>query len=193
MKTELLNLRTLLIGLLLASLTGCVAPGARHSEPAQQQDRPETVEEADAEDRESAPAVLWRFDAPRSYEQVSSAPVKTLVRQAAIERDAEVPERAAASLERAIRIEPRNAFVWGLLSALRLEMEMPREASALARKSNSLAQTNPFVQLRNWRVIEEAEDEVDDSEDLEEAEARVEHLEDLLGDGEDEEWWWEWD
>lgn len=170
-------------------LVGCGSGTTRPDGPRPVDPPPRTTEQADEQDKESAPAVLWRFDSPRKAEQVSSAPVKTLIRQAAIERDAELNDRAVATLQRAARIEPRNAFVWGLLSKLNLEMERPREASALARKSNSLAQTNPFVQLRNWRVIAEAEDLVDDDDDADEAEDKVEHLEDLLGDFDEDEWW----
>ena len=175
-----------LLSLLL--LGGCASSTPKAEDAPATRPVPQTVEEADAQDRESAPSTLWRFDAPRDAEQVSSAPVKTLIRQATIERDAGLMDRAAASLERAVRIEPRNAFVWGMLAALRLEMDMPREASSLARKSNSLAQNNPFVQLRNWRVIAEAEDIVDDDADADEAEDKVDSLEELLGDY-DEEWW----
>lgn len=170
-------------------LVGCGSGSTRPDGPRPVDPPPRTAEQADEQDREDAPSVLWRFDAPRNAQQVSSAPVKTLIRQATIERDAELNDRAVATLQRAARIEPRNAFVWGLLSKLNLEMDRPREASALARKSNSLAQTNPFVQLRNWRVIAEAEDIVDDDDDADEAEEKVEQLEDLLGDFDEDEWW----
>lgn len=65
-------------------------------------------------------------------------------------------DRAAASLERALSIEPRNGFLYNHLATIRLKQERYAEAEGLAQKSISLASRNAFLQERNWRLIAEA-------------------------------------
>lgn len=63
------------------------------------------------------------------------------------------PEAAGATLERALRIEPRNARLWHELAQLRLAQGQYAQAIALAQKSNSFAATQRRLQAMNWRVI----------------------------------------
>lgn len=62
-------------------------------------------------------------------------------------------DAAAASLERALRIEPRNAVLWHKLAAIRLEQGQSAQAVQLASKSNSFAGGDTRLQARNWRLI----------------------------------------
>jgi len=63
---------------------------------------------------------------------------------------------AASSLERALRIDPRNAVIWYHLATVRLEQGEPAQAEQLAVKSTSLAGGNRLQQARNWRLIAQA-------------------------------------
>ncbi|MDP3702311.1 MAG: tetratricopeptide repeat protein [Hylemonella sp.] len=63
------------------------------------------------------------------------------------------PEAAGATLERALRIEPRNARLWHELAQLRLAQGQYAQSIALAQKSNSFAATQRRLQAMNWRVI----------------------------------------
>jgi len=65
-------------------------------------------------------------------------------------------EAAGASLERALRIEPRNPWLWLELAQLRLDQGQYAQAITLARKSNSFAGRQPRVQAGNWQVIGQA-------------------------------------
>lgn len=65
-------------------------------------------------------------------------------------------ERAAASLERALRIEPQNAGLWHDLAALRLEQRQYGQAESLAAKSNALAAGDDRLRALNWRLIAQA-------------------------------------
>jgi len=65
-------------------------------------------------------------------------------------------DEAEASLERALRIEPRNPVVWQELARVRLEQGRYRQAENLAAKSNMLAGTDRYLQAENWRIIGEA-------------------------------------
>jgi len=65
-------------------------------------------------------------------------------------------EAAGSSLERALRIEPRNPWLWLELAQVRLAQGQYAQAITLARKSNSFAGHQPGVQAENWRVIGQA-------------------------------------
>jgi len=65
-------------------------------------------------------------------------------------------EAAGASLERALRIEPRNPWLWLELAQVRLAQGQYAQAITLARKSNSFAGRQPRVQAENWQVIGQA-------------------------------------
>jgi tetratricopeptide (TPR) repeat protein len=65
-------------------------------------------------------------------------------------------EAAAASLERAIRIDPRNPVLWYHLATVRLSQGDARAAEQLAAKSNSLSSGSTVQQVRNWELIARA-------------------------------------
>ena len=65
-------------------------------------------------------------------------------------------ESAAASIERAIRIEPRNATLFYKLALLRLKQTKPRLAEDLAKKSALLAATDNLLKKHCWLLIAHA-------------------------------------
>jgi predicted negative regulator of RcsB-dependent stress response len=65
-------------------------------------------------------------------------------------------DEARASLERALRIEPRNPVLWQKLARIRLEQGQYRQAENLAAKSNVLAGADRNLQVENWHIIGEA-------------------------------------
>jgi cytochrome c-type biogenesis protein CcmH/NrfG len=66
-------------------------------------------------------------------------------------------ERAAALLERALRIAPNNPKIWFQLAKVRLTQQNWKRAIALAQKSNALAGSdNAFLREKNRGVITEA-------------------------------------
>ena len=62
-------------------------------------------------------------------------------------------EAAGASLERALRIEPRNAWLWNELAQLRLAQGQYAQAISIARKSISFAGHDRPLLASSWRVI----------------------------------------
>ncbi len=60
---------------------------------------------------------------------------------------------AAAHLERAIRIDPRNAQLWNQLAHIRLQQGRFAQAASLAAKSSSLAAGNPELLKDNRAII----------------------------------------
>ena len=65
-------------------------------------------------------------------------------------------DAAVASLERALRIEPRNPTLWHELAKLRLEQGQYQQAEGLAAKSNGWAGGNKALRAGNWRIIGQA-------------------------------------
>lgn len=65
-------------------------------------------------------------------------------------------ESAEASLERALRIEPRNPWLWHEMAALRVIQGQYAQAITLARKSSSFSGGKHRVQAENWQVIGQA-------------------------------------
>lgn len=89
-------------------------------------------------------------------------------------------DRAAANLERALHIEPRNAFLYSRLAAVRMRQERYAEAESLAAKSNSLASTNPYLQEKNWLLIAEARRQQGDESGATTAEDRARLLREFI-------------
>lgn len=63
---------------------------------------------------------------------------------------------AAATLERALRIEPNNAGLWSRLAEVRLRQGDKAQAEQLALKSNGLAAGNAALKARNDQIIARA-------------------------------------
>jgi predicted Zn-dependent protease len=82
--------------------------------------------------------------------------VVALLDRAQLDNNAGKREAAGASLERALRIEPRNPWLWLELAQVRLAQGQYAQAITLARKSNSFAGRQPRLQSENWQVIGQA-------------------------------------
>ena len=63
---------------------------------------------------------------------------------------------AAASLERALRIEPRNPRLWQQLARVRLQQGDFAQAESLAARSNSYAGGDSTLRAENQRIVDEA-------------------------------------
>src|SRR5712691_9518197 len=71
---------------------------------------------------------------------------------------------AAASLERALRIEPRNPRLWQELARLRLKQGDYAQAESTAARSNSWAGSDNALRAENWRLIAQSRDARGDTE-----------------------------
>lgn len=79
--------------------------------------------------------------------------VVALVDRSRLDAQANRRESAGASLERALRIEPRNPWLWHELAQLRLAQGQYAQAVSLAQKSSSFAGREQRLKALNWRVI----------------------------------------
>lgn len=134
---------------LLSLLAGCSATAPKPDSPAQVP---------------TAPSVnVPQIDAPVPEPQVSPeivAPSRKAVVAllARAERDSNVGdyEAAVVSLERALRLAPKDPLLWQRLAEVRLQQGKFAQAEQLAAKSNALVGKDEAVRTANWRIIAQA-------------------------------------
>jgi Tfp pilus assembly protein PilF len=63
---------------------------------------------------------------------------------------------AAASMERAIRLEPKNPRLWQELARLRLNQRDYAQAEHVAMRSNTLTRGDYAMRAQNWDIIAQA-------------------------------------
>lgn len=87
------------------------------------------------------------------------------------------PGEAAASLERALRIEPRNPRLWQELARVRLSEGDFAQAESLAARANTWSGKDNRLRAENWRIIAEARSRRGDQTGAKAAVARAERYE----------------
>ena len=87
---------------------------------------------------------------------VETAAVASLMTGARADTAAGRLTNAAASLERALRLEPRNPRLWQELARVRLLQGDYAQAESVAARSNSWAGGDHRLRAENWRLIAQA-------------------------------------
>jgi len=95
--------------------------------------------------------------------------VLALLDHAELDSKAGKRDAAGASLERALRIEPRNPWLWLQLAQVRLAQGQYAQAITLARKANSFAARNYRLQADSWQVIAQSRVALGDTAGAEQA------------------------
>jgi len=86
------------------------------------------------------------------------------------------PEAAAATLERALKIDPKNALLWNRLAGVHMRRGDSQQALAMARKSNALAAGDYSLQMENWFLILAVTTNIGDAQGVAEARNKIEEL-----------------
>ncbi|WP_052514749.1 tetratricopeptide repeat protein [Dethiosulfatarculus sandiegensis] len=128
---------------------------------------PETTPEAQ---KETQPETQSQAGQPKP----PNTAVVALLDKAHLQSSTGNPAAAGASLERALRIEPRNPVLWSELAKARLDQGRYRQAINLAAKSNSLARGKEKLRTKNWRIIGRARNKLGDYKGAEAAFKRAE-------------------
>lgn len=90
-----------------------------------------------------------------SSEQSTHRATDSLLAQADTQEQEKQWERAAAFLERALRIEPRNGFLWHRLARVRMYQGQYSLAENLIQKSNALAGDDQDLLQKNQQLLEQ--------------------------------------
>jgi tetratricopeptide (TPR) repeat protein len=113
----------------------------------------------------SAPAPVPEASAkPAPQEKQENVAVAGLLQTARSDSAAGRLTNAAATLERALRIEPRNPRLWQELARVRLKQGDYAQAESVASRSNSFAANDNALRAENWRLIAQARDARADTE-----------------------------
>jgi len=107
---------------------------------------------------ETAPA-----PAPAPAPRIEAPAIALLMETARADTGAGRLSNAAASLERALRIEPRNPRLWQELARVRLKQGDFAQAESTAARSNSWAGGDRDLRAENWRLIAQAREARGDS------------------------------
>ena len=99
--------------------------------------------------------------APPASENVA---VIGLVQNARADTSAGRLVNAGATLERALRIEPRNPRLWQELARVRLKQGEFAQAESVAARSNTWAGNDAGLRAENWRLIAESREARGDSQ-----------------------------
>jgi len=108
-----------------------------------------------------------------SQAAAASPAVLALMSEAEASRTQGSFDTAAAKLERALRIQPRNAALWHELASVRLQQHKPHLAEDLAKKSNALVRHDRALKRKNWELIAQARRLQEDAEGAQEAERKA--------------------
>lgn len=141
---------------MVVMLGACATEGdTRRAEPTEPA-MPDYAPPPPAREEEALPAPTLPEENPAEAQKASGPAVVALLERSDKESSAGKLDQAAASLERALNIEPRNPHLYRRLAILRLQQGQAEQAENLAMKSNSLAGKDTTLQARNWRLIAEA-------------------------------------
>ena len=127
----------------MALLAGCAtspepARGPEPAPPPEAQQLPAPAPERVPPPRAETTAVAGLMDSARADSAAGRLP------------------NAAATLERALRIEPRNARLWHELAQVRFRQQNYSQAESLAVRSNTLAGSDAELRAMNQRLIDDA-------------------------------------
>lgn len=146
--------------LLLAGCAGTtkrpVAPVADASSVQRPLQQPSSTVTQPADKDKNIQIRAYEPSVPKAVAPVHSSAVTSLVAQAQLLESAGDMTAAVATIERALRIEPRNAHLWNQLAHLRFSQGRVSPAADLAMKSMALAGGDIALKRDNWRLIARA-------------------------------------
>lgn len=159
-----MNLKQICLAFLPALLLGgCYTPPQRPAEPmTQRPSYPQSPELAQGAVVAPAPGrggiqlSAYEPSSRISLVPLHSKAVEALLKSADQQARNNDLDGAVGTLERALRIEPRNAHLWHRLANLRLDQGKVMLASDLAVKSLALAGTDVALKQKNWLLIARA-------------------------------------
>jgi tetratricopeptide (TPR) repeat protein len=128
--------------------TSPTGPGPAPAAPSQQQPSPGTAEPQPA----PQPGVPEQPRPPPKQFKLSPA-TSALVTQARKQENSGAYEPAAATVERALRIEPENPLLWIELGQIRLSEGNASQANSMGHKALALATGDAQAQASSWRLI----------------------------------------
>jgi len=124
--------------------------------------------------QETPPPAPTEFTESKAFQPLESvasgsAAVSALVMAANEDSQAGKMDSAVATMERAIRLEPRNPTLLYKLAVLRLQQSKPAQAEDLAKKAALLASKDAQLKKHSWLLIARAREMQHDAAGAQEA------------------------
>ncbi len=114
-------------------------------------DQNESLKRALVEQNSDTQVFSLDDDAPAEMQMISA--IDKLTDEAEKQQRQGDLKNAAMTLERALRIEPRNPHLWNRLAQIHMQQKAFKLAGELAARSNSLTQKGAAIRHDNWRII----------------------------------------
>ncbi|HID03567.1 MAG TPA: tetratricopeptide repeat protein [Desulfobacterales bacterium] len=140
--------------LLLLLLQACASTTYHRPQKARPYPPPQTQQSG--REGTSAPTIPTVPTIPTAAPTKNST-VQNIQNQATQLRNQGQLEAAAQTLERGLRIAPKDASLWSQLAMVRLQQRQYGQAQSMAHKSNNLARGNSSLIQRNQNIILEAQ------------------------------------
>jgi len=160
----------LIIGLLVAVMSGCATPPAEKRAPVEERGSRPPVQEIRPVPLPKQPVEQSELLRPHS------PAVRSLQVRAQQETAAGRLENASALLERALRIENRAADLWYQLAKVRYRQGEYVQATHLLRRANDYAGNDRQQLRRDWRLLLEIHQARGDEVSILEAQRRLREL-----------------
>ncbi len=125
---------------------------------------------------DSSEAGSHKFDAWRLNRSAEFESINVLLREVDGHIELDAYDAATDKLERILRIKPQYAPAWSRLSWLSLQVGAAKRSVQMAKRSNSLAYSDPELQLLNWQFIRDASKLLVDEEAYNRANQKIESL-----------------
>jgi cytochrome c-type biogenesis protein CcmH/NrfG len=107
---------------------------------------------------------------PDSTQTVTLSPaMQKLLEQSDQSINAQNWTQAVAVLERALRINPKQAEAWSRMAVVYLGKNQPEQSINMAKRSNSYANRNTALKSYNWLLMSRAYDQLNQSQLAEQA------------------------
>ncbi|MCF6283123.1 MAG: tetratricopeptide repeat protein [Candidatus Polarisedimenticolaceae bacterium] len=98
-------------------------------------------------------AQVFALSESKPLEMQMISAIDSLTEQAEQQRRRGDLQDAVTTLERALRIEPRNPHLWNRLAQLYLQQKQFKQAGDLAARSNALTEKGAPIRHDNWHII----------------------------------------
>jgi predicted Zn-dependent protease len=173
--------KTLIVGSLLFMLAACTtvnpySPPATANKPV-----PPKEQSGAGVEVQPAPSVTpvepaQPLPPANTHSYSLNAASRALVAQAETQRKSKNFMQAAATLERALRIEPNNPLLWLAYGELRMDEGNYAQAENMGRKAVNSAGGDPRTQSNAWRLIAESLKARDKNNEAQQAYSRANAL-----------------
>ena len=130
------------------------SPSSQGPSPSQTPQGPGTAQPQPVPPTEAVPVPEQPSRPPKQFKL--SPATNALVQQAHTQAHAGAFAPAAATIERALRIEPDNPLLWIELGQIRLSENNPGQANSMGHKALALATGDAQAQASAWRLVAES-------------------------------------